>query len=123
LFDPKHGLEDGICPYIIGNKGYPLLPLFMIPNKQTTNVRQTILKSFYNKHLRMGRVIVEITLIGILKKKFKKLLFKNNLHILFLPDVITYYLMLYNLILDGRDVDPLMSQLAIKDVICGVGRN
>lgn len=31
--------------------------------------------------------------------------------------------MLYNLILDGRDVDPLMSQLAIKDVICGVGRN
>lgn len=42
---------------------------------------------------------------GMLKKTFKILLFKSNLHILFIPDVVTYCCLLYNLILKGRDVD------------------
>ncbi len=42
---------------------------------------------------------------GMLKKTFKILLFKSNLLILFIPDVVTCCCLLYNLILKGRDVD------------------
>jgi hypothetical protein len=38
LFDLEHGLEDDIQPNIIGDKGYPLLPWFMIFHKQIVNV-------------------------------------------------------------------------------------
>jgi hypothetical protein len=33
FFDLEHGSYDGIIPYILGDKGYPLLPWFMIPHK------------------------------------------------------------------------------------------
>jgi hypothetical protein len=33
FFDHEHGSQDGINPYILGDKGYPLLPWFMIPHK------------------------------------------------------------------------------------------
>jgi hypothetical protein len=42
---------------------------------------------------------------GILKKTFRKLLVKNNFHTLFIHDVVTCCCLLYNMILDGRDVD------------------
>ncbi len=41
---------------------------------------------------------------GILKKTFRKLMVKNNLYTFFLPNVVKCCL-LYNMILDGRDVD------------------
>jgi hypothetical protein len=41
---------------------------------------------------------------GTLKMNFKDVLFKGNLHILFIANGVTCS-MLYNLILDGRDVD------------------
>jgi hypothetical protein len=83
LFDPKHGLKDGICLYIIGNKGYPLLPLLMIPKKQTTNVQHSILESFYNKHSSMGRVVIDNGLIRILKKKIQKVVLEKQSSISF----------------------------------------
>jgi hypothetical protein len=51
----------------------------------------------------MGENVVE-NAFGILKKTFKKLLLKNNLHIIFLLDVVTCC-MLYNFILDRWDVN------------------
>ncbi len=42
---------------------------------------------------------------GTLKKTFKKLLFKRNLHIFFIPNVVSCYCLLYDYILDGKDVD------------------
>jgi hypothetical protein len=41
----------------------------------------------------------------ILKKTFKKLLLKSNLHVLFLPNVVSRCYMLQNLVLDGKDVN------------------
>ncbi len=38
-------------------------------------------------------------------------MFKNNLHILFLCDVVTCFCLVFNMILDGRDFDVLMFQL------------
>jgi hypothetical protein len=42
---------------------------------------------------------------GILKKNFKELLLKTNLHILFLPYVVIYCCIIYNMILDGKNLD------------------
>jgi len=42
---------------------------------------------------------------GMLKKTFKILLPKSNLHIPFILNVVTCCYLLYNLILKGRDVD------------------
>jgi hypothetical protein len=48
----------------------------------------------------------------ILKKTFKELLLKSNLHVLFLPNIVSCCYMLQNLILNGRDVNiALMLQL------------
>jgi hypothetical protein len=43
--------------------------------------------AFFNKHLSKGKNVVE-NVLGILKKTFKKLLFKNNLHIDFCPNFV-----------------------------------
>ncbi len=61
---------------------------------------------------------------GILKKTFRKLLVKSNLHTIFLLDVVTCCCLLYNMILDGRDVDVnvLMQQLKQEDLQGGIRR-
>jgi hypothetical protein len=88
----------------------------MIPHKQNVNVKHTILEIFFNRHLSKSRCVVE-NAFGILKKKFIKLLLKNNLLINFILDIVICRCMVYNLILDGRDVDvdALMFQLEVEN--------
>jgi hypothetical protein len=59
----------------------------------------------------------------ILKKTSRELLVKSNLHALFFPDVVTCCL-LYNMILDGNDVDvnALMQQLGQENLQGGIKR-
>lgn len=61
---------------------------------------------------------------GILKKTFKQLLVKSNLHTIFLLDVVICCL-LYNMILNERDVDvnALMQQLIQEDLQGGIRRH
>jgi hypothetical protein len=75
----------------------------MIPLKQSANIEHTFLEALYNIHLSKWKSVVE-NVFEILKMNFRGVLFKGNLHILFIVDVVTCC-MLYNLILDGRDVD------------------
>jgi hypothetical protein len=88
----------------------------MIPHKQNVNVKHTILETLSNKHLSRSRCVVE-NAFGILKKKFRKLLLKSNLSIDFILDIVICHCMVYNLILDGRDVDvdALMFQLEVEN--------
>jgi hypothetical protein len=74
--------QNDIRPYSLGNKGYPLLPWLMILHKQNANVQHIILKAFHNRQLSRGRNVVE-NAFGILKKTFRELSLKNNLHITF----------------------------------------
>jgi hypothetical protein len=43
--------EENIKLYILGEKGYLLLPWLMIPHKQIANVHHIILEALYNKQL------------------------------------------------------------------------
>jgi hypothetical protein len=56
LFDPEHGSQDNIHPYILGDKGYLLLPWFMIPHKQNANVRHYFRSSLSQTSFKGGRV-------------------------------------------------------------------
>jgi len=97
------GLDD-VKPYLIGDKGYLLLPQLMIPYKQFVNSHHTIWKALYNKQLCRTTSVVENS-FGILKKSFRKLLLKSHLNILFLPNVVVCCYIFYNMILDGKDQD------------------
>lgn len=101
MFNFEHGSQIGIHPYLIGDKGYLFLLWLMIPHKKFVNTRHTILKATFNKHLSKGRNIVE-NAFGIVKKTFRELLLKSNLHLIFLPSVVICCCMLHHLILEGK---------------------
>jgi hypothetical protein len=62
----------------------------MISHKQVGNVHHTILETLYNKQLNQCKSVIKNS-FEILKKSFKKLLFKTKFHILILPDVVVCY--------------------------------
>lgn len=72
LFEPNTG-TDGIHPYLLGDKDYPLLPWLMVPHKQFAAAQHIVLETLYNKHHCKGRSVVENS-FGILKKTFRELL-------------------------------------------------
>ncbi len=74
-----------------------------------------ILEVLLNKQLCRGRSVIENSFC-ILKKTFRKLLLKTNLHDLFLLDVVVCCYILYNMILGGKDfdIDTLLTQLALE---------
>jgi len=76
----------------------------MTPHKQVDDVWHTIFKALYNKHLSQGRSVVD-NLFAILKKSFKELLLKTNLHLILLTNVVVHYFIIYNMILDGKELD------------------
>lgn len=49
LFRMVHG-EKKFELYILGDKGYPLLPWVMVRHKQVSNACHIILEVLYNKH-------------------------------------------------------------------------
>jgi hypothetical protein len=110
-------LHEGIKTYIIGEKWYLLLPWLMVPHKQIWMCHY-VLKVLYNKWLSHAKVVVE-NHFGILKKTFKELMIKSNLNVLFLLDVVIYYCMLHNMILNGKDfnINELVLQLE-KQKMC-----
>jgi hypothetical protein len=68
----------------------------------------------------------------ILRKKFRKLFLKSNLHILFVPNVLICCCIFHNIIIDGNldlDIQTLMIQLELENkgnvdgVLDGRGRN
>ncbi len=102
LFQKNRG-EKNIWPYIYGDKGYPLLPwlIWFCTNKLET---WNILGALFNKHLIRGKSVVEIV-FRTLKKTFRELILKTNLHIPFVLIVVVCCCILYNMIIDGKDFD------------------
>jgi hypothetical protein len=69
LSDPKKGV-DGFPPYLLGDKGYPLINWIMMPFKEEG--QHSILELLYNRKHKQGRLIVE-NVFSNLKKTFREL--------------------------------------------------
>ena len=101
--------QDGFTPYLLGDKCYPLLPWLMMPYREG---RRTVLETFYQRKHKRGRSVIEHA-FGILKQAFRELQYKSELHVTFLPDVVTCCCYLHNLLLgqDEEHVQRLMERL------------
>lgn len=108
LFD-RHNSVDGFPPFLVGDSGYPLLPWLMVPVRGPG--RLTVAEELFNRRLRRGRCVVE-NAFGILKQTFRELLVKSQLHVTFLPDVITACAILHNVLL-GQSVDEVEQLLNV----------
>jgi hypothetical protein len=68
-------LHESIKPYIIGNKGYPLLPWMMVPHKQI-GVLHFMLETLFNKQFSHAKVVVENN-FGNTRKDFCELILSS----------------------------------------------
>jgi hypothetical protein len=111
LSDELHHTAD-IPPYILGDKGYPLLPWLLTPFRDDGRQR-TVLETVYQEYQSRGRSVVE-NAFGILKQTWRELLVKTSLRVEFIPDVVTCCCVLHNMILGtaAPDIDYLRSVLA-----------
>jgi hypothetical protein len=100
-----------IPPYLLGDKGYPLLPWLLTPFKDDGQQR-TLLQTVYQDQHSRARSVVENT-FGILKQTWRELLQKTEMRVEFVPDVVTCCCMLHNMILRtvAPDIDYLKTVL------------
>jgi hypothetical protein len=66
-----------IPPYMLGDKGYPLLPWLLMPFKDN-GYQRTILETLFQEQHSRGRSVVE-NAFGILKQTWRELLVKTDL--------------------------------------------
>ena len=65
LFNVEYN-QDNFAPYLIGDKGYSLLPLLKTPLCNLPMGRQSVVERLFNRKLRKRRTVVE-NAFGILK--------------------------------------------------------
>lgn len=76
LFDVAYA-QQGFSPYLIGDKGYPLLPWLLTPYRDRPNAPRSYAERLFSKKVRKGRSIVEHA-FGNLKQMFRELLKKSD---------------------------------------------
>jgi hypothetical protein len=103
-------------PYLLGDKGYPLLLWPMTLHKKDGEAH-LILKLLYNQKHKRGRLVVENS-FGILKQNFGKLIKKTKLHIIIVPDVFSACCLFHNSLLGRKEVDVemLMQMIHIESM-------
>ncbi len=84
LFNVNKG-QEGFLPFLLGNKGYPLLSWLMTLPKEGNH---NLLEMLYNRKHNQAQSVVE-NVFGILKKIFHELQRMIEMHINFAPDYIT----------------------------------
>lgn len=111
LFDPNDAV-DGFTPYLIGDKGYPILPWLITPYRDFGGVRRSVQEALFNRKLSRARSVVE-NAFGILKQTFRELHSASDLHVTLLPDVVVCCCILHNLLLgqSAEEVDRLLAML------------
>jgi hypothetical protein len=103
ILNDRHRVQhEGFSPYLLRDKGYPLLSWLMVPHKEDRPLN--VLERLYNKRLCRGRCIVE-NAFGLLKMNWRVLLTKPDRSVKIIPDVVCACAILNNLILSDRNVD------------------
>ncbi len=103
IFDMVVGSLYGLPPYLLGDKGYPLLPWLMTLHNQNEKHHLVLELLYYCKH-KWGRSIVGNS-SGIMKQMFEELLRKIGLCIKIVLDVFNACSLFHNLILGRKKVD------------------
>lgn len=111
LFDPADSIE-GFVPYLVGDKGYPILPWLITPYREMPGQRRSVQETLFNRKLSRARSVVENS-FGILKQTFRELHSASDLHVTLLPDVVVCCCILHNLLLgqSSEEVDRLLEML------------
>jgi hypothetical protein len=111
LFNPAEMVE-GFVPYLLGDKGFLLLPRLLTPYWDVPDGRRSVQKRMFNRKLSTTRSIVE-NAFGILKQSFQELLKVLDLHVTILSDVILCCCLLHNVFLGQSlaEVDRLLAML------------
>jgi len=94
LFDHDKIIQNGFPPYLLGDKGHPLISSIMTLFKEEG--QHLVLEIQYNEKHKRGCSIVEF-FFDIFKKKFQKLLTKSKSSISFILDVFICCCILHNL--------------------------
>eukprot|EP01018_Ginkgo_biloba_P006712 Gb_15872 [translate_table: standard] len=87
--------------YLLGDAGYPCLPWLIVPfpGKDLPMAKQN-----YNKRYSLRRLHIEQT-FGILKRVFIILGGTFTQKVSFIPELILYYCILHNVLLDKNEID------------------
>jgi hypothetical protein len=109
LIQVDRGSQNGIWPYLLGDKGYPLLDRMLVPYKDDGHKR-SVIKTLFNKCHRKGRSVIEIA-FGLLKESWWVLLNRWNLDVKIVPDIFVCCYILHNLLLKQEEVD-------VKELMC-----
>jgi hypothetical protein len=95
LMNADSGFQDGIPPYLLGDKGYPLLNWIIVPFKSDGQPR-SLAETYFNRSHRRGRSVVENS-FGLLKENWREMRKKIDLHVTIVPDVFYCCCILHNL--------------------------
>jgi hypothetical protein len=93
-YDPRF-YQYWFLPYLLDDKGYPLMTWIMTPFKEEDH--HTVLKLLYNMRHKREHSIVE-NAFGILKKTFREFFTKFELHVSFVPNVFIICCLLHNIL-------------------------
>jgi hypothetical protein len=112
LMSVESGYQDGIPPYLLGDKGYPLLSWIITPFKDDGHPR-SLAEAYFNKRHRRGRSVVE-NAFGLLKENWREMGRKTDLHISIVPDVFYCCCILHNLTIQKGivDIEEVMRRIA-----------
>ena len=111
LFSPND-MHEGLVPYLVGDKGYPLLPWLIKPYRELLDGHPSVQERLFNRKLSRACSVVE-NAFSILQQSFIELLWISDLHVTFLPDVIVCCCLLHNILLghNPKEVNRLLAML------------
>jgi hypothetical protein len=114
LLSADSGYQDEIPPYVLGDKGYPLLNWIMVPFKDDGQPC-SLAETYYNKRHRRDRSIVE-NAFGLLKENWREMEKKTDLNVVIVPDIFYCCCILYNLTIRQGivDVEEVMRRIAAE---------
>jgi hypothetical protein len=98
-------------PYIMGDKGYPLISWIMIPFKEERHL--FVLELLHNKKHKRGHLVME-NVFNIPKKTFRELLAKFYFSVSILPNVFNFCHLLHNLLIFHCFKNPIWTPYYIK---------
>jgi hypothetical protein len=106
--------QECIPPYLLADKGYPLLSWMMTPFKDN-GCPYSLAESYYNKRHRRGRSVIE-NAFGLLKENWREISRKTELDVRIVPDVVYACCILYNHTIrrDTVDFEELMRRITTE---------